>query len=189
MKTVNKIGINLLTLMLLSSTAAILAQTPEKPAPTFALAIEEKPLEAENTPGTLILMVKYTNISDVVQNDGCMITSSAYKIQVLRDGIAVEKRKPKKATEMNNENNSTGYRIKVTRTEADSCQKFDQGMKSGESVKFPLWVSSQYDMTVPGTYEITVTRETDRWNPEKSVTVKSNTLIIVVPEPEAVAPK
>jgi hypothetical protein len=42
-------------------------------------------------------------------------------------------------------------------------------------------------MTVPGTYEITVTRETDRWNPEKSVTVKSNTLTIVVPEPGVVA--
>jgi hypothetical protein len=44
-------------------------------------------------------------------------------------------------------------------------------------------------MSVPGTYEITVTRETDRWNPEKSVTVKSNTLTIVAPEPSAAAPQ
>ena len=44
-------------------------------------------------------------------------------------------------------------------------------------------------MTVPGTYEITVTRETFPWNPEKSVTVKSNTITIVVPEPEANAPQ
>jgi len=44
-------------------------------------------------------------------------------------------------------------------------------------------------MTVPGTYEITVTRETDPWNLAKSVTVKSNTLTIVVPEPGADTPK
>jgi hypothetical protein len=36
---------------------------------------------------------------------------------------------------------------------------------------------------VPGTYEIAVTRETDRDHPEKSVTVKSNTLTVVVPQP------
>jgi hypothetical protein len=56
-------------------------------------------------------------------------------------------------------------------------------------VKFSLWVSSEYDLTAPGTYEITVTRETDRWHPERSVTVKSNTITIVVPEPEAGAAK
>jgi hypothetical protein len=56
-------------------------------------------------------------------------------------------------------------------------------------VKFTLWVSTEYDLTVPGTYEITVTRETDRWHPEKSVTVKSNTLTIVVAEPGASAPQ
>jgi len=50
-----------------------------------------------------------------------------------------------------------------------------------------LWVSSEYDMTVPGTYEITVTRETDRWNPNKSVTIRSNTITIVVPPPPASA--
>jgi hypothetical protein len=190
MKTVNKFGMNLIVLVILSSVATLFAQTPKKLAPTFALAIEMKPLEAENTPGTLILLVKYTNVSNVIQNDACMITPSAYRILVLRDGIAAEKRNPKKATEMNNEDNSNGYRIKVTRTEQDACRGgVNKGLNPGQSVKFPLWVSSEYDMTVPGTYDITVTRETDPWVPEKSVTVKSNTLTVVVPEPGANAPK
>ena len=67
------------------------------------------------------------------------------------------------------------------------CNGITRGIDPGKVVKFTLWVSSEYDMTVPGTYEITVTRETDRWNPEKSVTVKSNTITIVVPEPGVVA--
>lgn len=189
MKTVNKLGMNLLAVVLLSSAATLFAQTPEKLAPAFALAIEVKPLEAENTQGTLILLVKYTNISDAVNQDGCMVTPSAYKILVLRDGIAVEKRKSKNETEGNTEETTTRHRIKVTLTEADSCHGVDTGLKPGKSVKFPLWVSSGYDMTVPGIYEIIVTRETNRWNPEKSVTVKSNTLTIVVPEPGAIAPQ
>jgi hypothetical protein len=40
-------------------------------------------------------------------------------------------------------------------------------------------------MTKPGTYTISVSKETFPWNPEKSVTVKSNTITIVVPKPEA----
>jgi hypothetical protein len=44
-------------------------------------------------------------------------------------------------------------------------------------------------MSQPGTYEITVSRETDTGHPDKSVSVKSNTLTIVVPEPEAAEPK
>jgi hypothetical protein len=190
MKIVNRLGINLLALLLLVSGAALFAQTPEKLAPTFALAIEQKPPEAENAPGTLILLVKYTNVSNVIQYDDCMITPSAYRILVLRDGIAAEKGKPKRATEINNEENSTGYRIKVTHTEQDTCRGgVDKGLNPGQGVKFPLWVSSEYDITVPGTYDIAVTRETYPLNPEKSVTVKSNTLTIVVPEPSSVTPQ
>lgn len=189
MKTVNKLGMNLFALMFLASAMALFAQTPGRPAPTFALAIEEKPLEAENTPGTHIFLVKYTNVSNIVQQDGCMVTPSAYSIVVLRDGVSVEKRKSKRVTGGTTEENGTRPRIHVTYTEADSCNGVNQGLRPGESVKFPLWVSSAYDLTAPGTYEITVTRETDRWDPNKSVTVKSNSLTIVVPESGAETPQ
>jgi hypothetical protein len=52
--------------VLTAQALAAYAQTLEKSAPTFALAIEEKPLEAENAPGTRMLLVKYTNASDVM---------------------------------------------------------------------------------------------------------------------------
>ena len=189
MKTVNRFGLNLIALMLLSSTATLFAQTPEKLAPTFALAIDVKPLEAENTPGTVILLVKYTNISDVVQKDDCVVTPAAYKMVVLRDGLPAEKRKTrsKNTDESQDSGKTNGYRIKTDYTEADMCNGITRGIDPGKVVKFTLWVSSEYDMTVPGTYEITVTRETDRWNPNKSVTIRSNTITIVVPPPPASA--
>ncbi len=184
MKTVHMIGMNLLGLTLLSPVVCLWAQTSENLAPKFSLAIEEKPLEAENTPGTFILSVKYTNTSETVQRDACAVIPDAYNLVVLRDGVAVEKRKSKQEAESNSEDGSTGARIEVTQM-GPNCHSDNKGLNPGQSVTFPLWVSSDYDMTVPGTYDITVTRETDRWNPEKSVTVRSNTLTIVVPEPGA----
>jgi hypothetical protein len=45
------------------------------------------------------------------------------------------------------------------------------------------WVSlaAKYDVSRPGTYEVTVSRETDPDHPDKSVMVKSNTLTVIVP--------
>jgi hypothetical protein len=189
MKKVNMIGINLLVLILLTPAMGLLAQSTAITLPVFALSIEEKPLEAENTQGTHVLLVKYTNTSKTEQKDGCMVTPGAYKVVVLRDGTAVEKRKPKSVPEESNNVNSNRHKIKVNFTEQEACHGVDKGLKPGESVKFSLWVSSNYDLSLPGTYEITVTRETDRWNPEKSVTVKSNTLTIVVPEPGTTSPQ
>ncbi len=185
MKTVHKIGMNLIVLLLLSSAATLSAQTTELPVLKFALTIEEKPLEAENSPGTHILLVKYTNISDTVQWDPCVVSPWEYKIAVLRDGTPVEKRN---AHRTETEEHLPPGAIKLELDERKVCSATSR-LKPDESVRFPLWVSSEYDMTVPGTYDITVTRETDPWNHEKSVTVKSNTLTIVVPEPEADAPK
>jgi hypothetical protein len=186
MKIANKLTMNLLVLTLVSSSTVLFAQTT---AATFALDIAEKPLEAENTPGTLILLVKYTNVSDKVSRDACMVTPDAYNILIKRDGIAIKMKKSENETENDSEESSTGLRIEVTQR-GNPCSISDKaGLNPGQSVKFSLWVSSDYDMTIPGTYEITVTRETDPWNPKKSVTVKSNTLTIIVPEPEPVTPQ
>jgi hypothetical protein len=187
MNTVNKPGVNLVVLVLLSSALALHAQAPEKSAPKFALSIGEEQLSHGYSATDHELLVKYTNVSDVVQKDGCAVTPGEYKMVVLRDGSPAEKRKTRSENtdESQDRGKTNTYRIKVHHTEADSCHGVDRGLNPGESVRFTLWVSSEYDMTVPGTYEITVTRETDRWNPEKSVTVKSNTLTIVVPEPGA----
>ena len=166
---------------------AAFAQTPESQALKFTLTIEEEQLSARAgyLPTDHELLVKYTNISDTVQRDPCVVSPWEYKLVVLRDGTPAEKRNAhKKKTE---EPVPPGA-IKLELDERKVCSATDR-LSPGQSVKFPLWVSSEYDMTAPGTYEITVTRETDPWNPEKSVTVKSNTLTIVVPEPGASAPQ
>jgi hypothetical protein len=160
----------------------------------FSLTIEEKPLEAENTPGTHILLVKYTNTADTIQRDDCVVTPWEYKVAVLRDGVPAEKRNvsTKKTDESDEANEADGSQHPIhikALYRGNSCSSDGKGLKPGESVKFSLWVSSEYDMTVPGRYDITVTRETDRWHPEKSVTVRSNTLTIVVPEPGSTAPQ
>jgi hypothetical protein len=191
MRAVNKLGTGVLALLYLASSAVLIAQTSEKLAPTFALAIEEGQLSAQAgyQPTDHELLVKYTNISDVVQKDDCVVTPAAYKMVVLRDGLPAEKRKTrsKNTDESQDSGKTNGYRIKTDYTEADMCNGITRGIDPGKVVKFTLWVSSEYDMTVPGTYEITVTRETDRWNPNKSVTIRSNTITIVVPPPPASA--
>ncbi|MGO8786005.1 MAG: hypothetical protein ACLQVL_01300 [Terriglobia bacterium] len=57
------------------------------------------------------------------------------------------------------------------------------GIKPGESGEYLVSVAFIYDVSRPGTYDITVAMETDPYHPEKSVTVKSNTITVVVPEP------
>jgi hypothetical protein len=182
-----RLGICLLMLLFGMQAGVLIAQAPVSTLPTFALVIEEKPLSAENAPGTFILLVKYTNISDAIQKDDCVVSPAAYKLVVLRDGLPAEKRRPH---DQNTEDSPNPKRIeRPLITESDSCHGITRGIDPGKTVKFSLWVSSEYDLTAPGTYEITVTRETDRWHPERSVTVKSNTITIVVPEPEAGAAK
>jgi hypothetical protein len=178
---------NLIILMLLSSAAVLFAQTQTNVAPVFSLVIEEGQLStrAGYQPNDHELIVKYTNVSDTDQRDNCAVSPWEYKLAVLRDGVKVEKKVQSEKTE---ESVPPGA-IRIKSIRGKTCGWMTRAFKPGESVKFPMWVSSEYDMTVPGTYQLTVTRETDPWNPEKSVTVKSNTLIIVVPEPEASAPQ
>jgi hypothetical protein len=188
MKIMKKFGMNLLVLMLVSTATFLIAQTPESKTLKFALTIEEEQLSAQAgyLPTDHEVLVKYTNTSDTVQRDDCAVARWEYKVTVLRDGTLVENRYAhKKKTE---ESVPPGA-IKLELDEGVACHSDGRGLNPGQSAKFPIWVSSEYDMTVPGTYEITVTRDTDHWNPDKNVTVKSNTLTIVVPEPGAAAPQ
>ena len=62
-------------------------------------------------------------------------------------------------------------------------------IKPGESIYRWFDLAYRYNLSRPGIYEVSISRETDPEHPEKSVTVKSNTLTVVVPEPGANAPK
>jgi hypothetical protein len=61
-------------------------------------------------------------------------------------------------------------------------------IKPGESLEYDMEVHYFAEVHDPGTYQVTVSRKTFPWNPEKSVTVFSNTLTINVPASDDQSP-
>lgn len=91
-----------------------------------------------------------------------------------------------------------GVPVKETEAQKERRKKLEAGdcshgggsavaelTKPGETRQDILY----YYTAKPGTYEITATKETFPGHLERSVTVRSNTLTIVVPSPGHVAPK
>jgi hypothetical protein len=155
-------------------TIVAYAQTPEKPEPGFTLTLSMGRHGGEFSKNTQVLLVTMTNISkEVINNSWCLSFNNMYNLSVVYNGIPVEEtdadRKYKKFRQDGRCSGSVVSRL----------------VKPGKSQEDYFYC----DTTKPGTYEFTVTRETFPWNPEKSVTVKSNTITIVVPEPEAGAAK
>ena len=174
-----KPAIYLLVLLFAMQTSALCAQTPEKPAPGFTLTLSEGH-EGGFPPSYHRLRVIGTNTSnEVLIVGGCEAQRGVYRISVVHDGVPLEE---KDAAARHHREEDAKHTI---------CNQ-ELGVnkiKSGGNFEHLVYVSGDYDMSKPGTYEITVSRETFPHNPEKSVTVKSNTLTIVVPEAEADAPK
>jgi len=155
-------------------TVAIYAQTTEKPAPGFTLTLSEGRRDGTMVPYQQVLIVRLTNISNEVNNrTGCESYGGMYNLKVVYDGVPVEE---------------TAEESKARkRMESGECEGrgIAQHTKPGEFREDILY----YNTMKPGTYEITATKETFPGQPDKSVTVRSNTITIVVPEPEADAPK
>jgi hypothetical protein len=177
MKVLRRLGMNLLTPILLSSAVVLLAQTGQKPAPRFTLTISE--YRKERAPGTYRIRLMETNISNEDLRVGpCAVERGMYNLSVVYDGVLMEERDVPARNLMEE---------RERHTPCTSGSGYSPLKPRQSYVSFALGLSWRYDMTNPGTYEITVSRETDPDHPEKSVTVKSNTLIIVVPEPGAAA--
>jgi hypothetical protein len=176
-----KLWIYLPTLVLLSFTAQQLAQTQTQAEPTFALHIEETHQWDGPVPGSQIIQVQYTNISGVAQDDACVVTPWVYKMIVLRNGTQLERIKPKIQSAGTSQSNDDQTQTTMGANDQDGCHGVDEAIQPGKSVSFPLGVSFAYDMSEPGTYEVTVTREMFPCEIDHGPTIKSNTLTIVVP--------
>jgi hypothetical protein len=128
-------------------------------------------------PNTHTLEVKLTNTSFVERRETITACNSLwqYNITVVRDGILLEEKdaiqKIRKQGELERCRGYGGF-------------KFLRQIKPGEASIDELPVTDFYDMSRPGTYEISVTEETDPHHPDGSFTVRSNTITIVVPKPE-----
>jgi hypothetical protein len=155
-------------LLIAMQTIVIYAQTPEKPAPGFTLTLSEGRRDGTMVPYQQVLIVRLTNISNEVNNlTPCESFGGMYNLKVVYDGIPVEETDEERKTRK--------------RMESGECwgSLIAQHTKPGEFREDILY----YNTMKPGTYEITATKKTFPGQPDKSVTVRSNTITIVVPEP------
>jgi hypothetical protein len=123
--------------------------------------------------------VRVTNISnEMIRGGGCLALRGMYNILIVYNGVPMEE-------------TDAVRKLKKYRKEDGGCTSGNPTwrLKPGEYHDDPLEVTEFYNMSKPGTYEITVTKDTFPDHPEKSAAIKSNTLTIVVPEPGAAAPQ
>jgi hypothetical protein len=158
-------------------TTAFYAQVPERPATPFTLAISEFH-SGSFSPAYHRLSLTVTNTSDeIFLEPGCSNVRGLYSISVVYRGTPLA------------EKDAAAWRRREAAEAAFCTHELGVNeIKPRVSFHRPLELSERYDMSRPGNYEITVTRETDPEHPEKSVTVRSNTITIVV-KPEDLAPK
>jgi hypothetical protein len=164
---------------------ATFAQRPERPAPRFTLTISGGDMDSL---GRRVVKLTETNISSGVLQEGvCMppIFDVNIKVSIVYNGLPLEMDESRPAVQhIKRDNEGEGHCPgKVFVHEAKP------GGGPEGTFEDSLDVSRLYDMSKPGTYEITVTKETFPHDVIKSVTVRSNTLTVVVPEPEPGPPK
>jgi hypothetical protein len=175
-----------LVLLLAMQSTVICAQKSEKPKPRFTLTISNS---GSDSLGRYVLAVTETNISNEVLREAVCIPAAfedRIKVTVVYNGTPLEMNEVKPAVQYIKKQEKEGKGHCPTKTFLHEVQP---GGGPEGAFEDNLDVSLLYDMSKPGTYEITVSKETFPHNPEKSVTVKSNTLTIIVPEPKAEAPK
>jgi hypothetical protein len=189
-----KFGLTFLVLILAIQAITLYAQTNERPKPWFSLSIEAT--DPSNPPefytaDRQVVMVTYTNISDEDSSFSCyMEQACGLDMHVLLDGAPAKETEGMR--ELREERHPTKPVRQVNGVPAPQWSGSVQAphtLKPGKSVTRPLAIADYFHMSKPGTYTITVSQETDPNHPEKSVTVWSNTLTIVVEKPKASAAK
>ena len=115
------------------------------------------------------LIVKEKNVSaHEIDLGRTMDQNTWYRIEIRRNGGPVPKTEEMRRRE-------------ARQKTADSmASPFFLTLKPGEEAQFDLPISSFYEMTEPGVYEITLAREADPEHSGRTVTVKSNTISITV---------
>jgi hypothetical protein len=159
-------------LLLMWQTVALHAQTPEEQAAGFKLTLFQSPIRYGVPKSEQVLVVSLTNISQRVMGDTvCSAFGAFYKLIVVYNGVPIEEKEE--------------HRIHRKAMEKGPCSGSNPGRRAnpGQSLEDILY----YETIKPGTYEFTVEREGLPGDPDKSVTIKSNTITIIVPESAASA--
>lgn len=176
-----KFGWQFLALPFVMLPIVFFAQAVERPKPGFTISIEDDKTLPDDYPfGYHRLLVTFTNVTDLAE-DNSMLDPHTLNMIVLYDGAPADETKLMRQERK--------YREAVASGKALGIARVPGTLKPGESVKIPLYISSYFNTSKSGTYTITVSQETYPWDPARSVTVWSNTLTIIVPQPGAETPQ
>jgi hypothetical protein len=189
-----KLGLNILVLIFAIPTITLCAQTVDRPKPWFSLAIEASDPSHPPmfyTADRYVVLVTYTNISDVNYSDSnTMDPAFGLDMHVLLNGAPAEETEGMRVVREVRHPTKPARQVNgVSAPQWSGSVQAPHTIKPGKGITFPLAIADYFDMTKPGTYTITVSQETFPHDPAKSVTVWSNTITIVVPEPKGDAPQ
>jgi len=163
----------LLVPLFVVQTAALCAQTREDSEPRFTLAISEARGFFESAPGVRALDVNMTNTSNEEIREACPVVYRMFNLSVTYEGVPMQEKEAVQQHRKRGEFNSC------------SSEQLLKPLKPGAHRDSLMYLSDFYDMSKPGAYDITVSKETYPDDPQKSVTVTSNTITMVVTEKQA----
>ncbi len=144
----------------------------------FTLSLSIPKGRGEFPPTIVELDVKLTNISKstFIGEDTCAAFGGLLKIDAVYNGVPLDE--PEQARK---------HREEMEKGEAGpGCTGSNPGKKAGPGESIKHWL--YYDAEKPGTYEFAVEQRTFPQDMSKSVIVKSNTVSIVMPYPDATSP-
>ncbi|MDR3713370.1 MAG: hypothetical protein P4L51_11175 [Puia sp.] len=161
----------LVVLLFALQTGAIATQEREEPKPTFKLSIEVDESRTRWNPDLHRLVVRFTRVSMGIEVQRFHDEAEGmYNMIVLHDGVLAKETPAMRALR------------NFRKRDGNPTIRFPQLLKTGEIWITTLDVSDYYEMTHPGTYQVTVTRASDPGNPTYSFLVRSNTVAFVVPQ-------
>ena len=164
-----KLGPYFLVMLFAVQTPVLNAQNPDKPAPSFTLTLSVPQRDGTMVPYQQVLLATYTNISKGVAYESyCGAFGALYQLVVTYNGVpvkeSVEAQRRRKIAESGRCFGGTGSNP-------------GRNLQPGQSRQDHL----AYNTFKPGMYGFTVEQNTFPLNPSKNVTVRSNTVAIVVP--------
>jgi hypothetical protein len=171
-----KLTLSFLALLLALQAAVARAQTAEDSKPKFNLVLGLFVVDGKPDLHKLRVM-EFNNSKESYREDGCLEKRGFFTISILYNGKPLQER------------DAEARKKREEAAKATPCDIPTQTMRPNNGWPRYFDLTQDFPVEVPGSYEVTVSRESDLDHPEKSVTVKSNTLRFWVQEPIAENPQ
>ena len=175
---IKRIGIGLLLVFGLAAASGVTySQAPSEGVARFRLELSRVPHSGEIRESVLKLVVKLTNTSTGwLSEDPCSAGGGLYRFTAVYNGVPIEETQEARSR-------------REAREEGEAKGGICTGhggrrIKPGEHWDDVLY----YDAAKPGKYELRVERKDFVQSPPRIITVTSNTLTVVVDEPDSGRP-